>query len=108
MGKDIVQIYKHSQPQLSTSSIKAPVISSSEPQKSSAIKLTTTYIPSTTDKHQNNSVLYSQNTFQNDAIIPNNDNIQSCETPKNEIIEFQPFPQLIIIHNVLLPHPQVY
>ena len=69
MGKDIGQIYKLSQSQLSTSSLKAPVSSSSDPQTSSAIKLTTTCVPSATDKNQNNFVLYSQNTIQNDAII---------------------------------------
>ena len=36
-----------------------------------------------TDKHQNNYGLYSKNTIQNDASIKNNDDIQSCETPKN-------------------------
>ena len=59
MGKDIGQIYKHSQSQLSTSLLKAPVILSSDPQTSSAIRLTTTSVPSVTDKNQNNSVLYS-------------------------------------------------
>ena len=54
MGKDIGQIYKHSQSQLSTSSLKAPVSSSSEPQTSSAIELTTTSVASETDKHQKN------------------------------------------------------
>ena len=106
MGKDIGQIYKHSQCQLSTSSFKAPVSSYSEPQTSSAIELTTTSVPSATDKHQNNHVLYSQNTTHNDATITNNDNINSCETP-NYIIAFQPFQHLIIIHNVFLPRPQV-
>ena len=52
MGKDIGRIYKHSQSQLSTSSIKAPVSSSSEPQNFSAVKLKTNYVPSITDKHQ--------------------------------------------------------
>ena len=80
MGKDIGRIYKYSQSQLSTSSIKAPVSSSSEPQTFSAVKLTTTSVPSITDKHQNNSVLYSQNATQNYAKITNNDDIQSCET----------------------------
>ena len=84
MGKDIGKIYKHSQSQLSTSSLKAPVSSSSEPQTSSAIELTTTSVPSATDKHQNNYVLYSQNTIQNDATITNNDDIQSCETPTKQ------------------------
>ena len=80
MGKYIGNIYKHSQSQLSNLSIKAPVSSSSEPKTFSAIKLPTTYVPSITDKHQNNSVLCSQNTAQNDATITNNDDIQSCET----------------------------
>ena len=37
-----------------------------------------------TDKHQNNPIFYSQNTIQNDATIPNNDDIPSCETPKKQ------------------------
>ena len=75
MGKYIRQIYKHNQYQLSTFSLKTPVSSSSEPQKYSAIELTTMSAPSTTDKDQNSYVLYSQNTTQNDAIITNNDDI---------------------------------
>ena len=88
MGKDIGQIYKHSQSQLSTLSLKTPVRSSSEPQTPSATKLTTASVSSVTDKNQNNYVLYYQNTIQNDATITNNDNIQSCETEKNKIIAF--------------------
>ena len=107
MGKYIGQIYKHSQYQLSTLSLKTPVSSSSKPQTSSAIELTTISVLSETDKHHNNSVLYSQDNIQNDISISNNDNIQSCEIPKNKIISFQPFQHLIIIHNVLLPHHQV-
>ena len=84
MSKDIGQIYKHSQSQLSTSSLKAPVSLSSDTQISSAIKLTTTPVPSVTDKNQNNSILYSQNTIQNDASTTNNDNIQSCETARKQ------------------------
>ena len=57
MGKDIGRIYKHIQSQLSTSSLKAPVISSSEPQTFSSIELTKTSVPSATDKHLNNYVL---------------------------------------------------
>ena len=76
------RIYKHSQYQLSTSSLKAPVSSSADPQTASAIKLTTKSVPSVTDKNQNNYVLYSQNTIHNDATITNNYDIQSCETPK--------------------------
>ena len=63
MVKYIGQIYKHSQSQLSTLSLKAPVSLSSDLQTSLAIELTTTYVPSITDKNQNNYVLYSQNTI---------------------------------------------
>ena len=106
MGKYIGQIYKHGQYQLSTLPLKASVSSSSEPQTSSDIELTTTSVLSETEKYQNNYVLYSQNTIQNDATITTNDKIQSFETPK-QIMPFQPFQHLIIICNVLLPHPQV-
>ena len=82
MGKDIGKIYKHSQFQLSTLSLKTHLSSYSEPQTSSAIELITTSVPSMTYKHQNNYVLYSQNNIQNDATITNNDDIQSCETLK--------------------------
>ena len=75
MGKDIGWIYKHSQSKISTLSLNTPVSSSSEPQKSLGIELTTTSVPSVTDKHQKNSVLYSQNTIQNDATIKKNDYI---------------------------------
>ena len=80
MGKDIEQIYKHGQSQLSTLSLKAPVSSSPSSQASSAIRLTTTSIPSVRDKNKNNYVLCSQNTIQNDVSIKNNDDIQSYET----------------------------
>ena len=105
MGKEIGLIYKHGQYQLSTSSIKAHVSSSSEPQNISAIKLTTTSVAYITDKHKN-PVMCPQNTIQNDATITNNDNIKSCETQTN--LTHQPFQHLIIIHNVFLPHPQVH
>ena len=82
MGKDIGRIYKHSQSQFSTLSLKTPVSSSQSSQTSSAIEWTTTYFPSAKDKHQNNTGLYSQNTVQNDATITINDKIQSSETPK--------------------------
>ena len=85
MGKGIGRIYKHSQYQLSTSSLKALVRSSSESQTSSAIEITTASVPSARDKHQNNSVLYSQNNIKNDATITNNDNIQSCNTAKKNV-----------------------
>ena len=82
MGKDIGRIYKYIQSQLSTLSLKAPVSSSPDPQTSPAIELTTTSVPSVKNKNQNNSVLFSQNTIQNDASITNNDDMQSCETAK--------------------------
>ena len=101
MGTDIGQLYKHSQSQLSTSSLNAPVISSSDPQTSSDIESTTKSVPFVTDKK---NVLYSQNKIHNDASITNNDNIQSCEISRKKIIALQPFQHLIIIHNLLLPH----
>ena len=36
------------------------------------------------DKNQNNSILCSQNTIQNDVSITNNDNIQPCEAPRKQ------------------------
>ena len=91
MGIDNGKFYKHSQSQLPTLSFKVPVSSSLDPQNSSATELTKTSVPSVADKNQNNYVLYSQNTNQNDATITNNDNIQSCETEKTKIIAFQKF-----------------
>ena len=79
-GTDIRQIYRHSQYQLSTLSLKTPASSSSEPQTSSTIELTTMSIPTSTDKHYNNYTLCYKNTIQNYATITNNENIQSCET----------------------------
>ena len=84
MGKYIGRMYKHVQSQLSILSLKTSVSSSSEPQTSSSIKLTTTPIPSVIDKNQNNCVLYSQNTIQNDSTITNNDNKQSFDTAKKQ------------------------
>ena len=52
MGKDIGKNYKHSHSQLSTLSPKTPVISSSEPQTSSDIEVTTTSVTSVIDKHK--------------------------------------------------------
>ena len=86
MGKDIGRIYKHSQSQLLTLSLKTPVSSSSESQTNSAIKLTTTSVPPVTDKNQNNYFLYSQNTIHIDATITNNDNIYFCETERENYI----------------------
>ena len=107
VGKDIGRIYKHSQSQLSTSSFKAPLHSYSDSQTSSSIELTTTSVPSFRDKNQNDSVLCSHHSIHNDVSITNNYGIQSCETAIKKIIAFQPLLLLIIMHNVLLPHPQV-
>ena len=70
-------------------SLKAPVSSYSDPQTLPAIKLPTTYVTSVGEKNQNNSVLYSQTTIQNDASIISNDNIQYFETERkqNDIIQ---------------------
>ena len=84
MSKYIGKFYKHSQSQLSTPSIKEPVILSSNTQTSSAIELTTTSIPSVRDKNQNNSVLCSQNSTQNDLSLTNNEDIQSFERQKKQ------------------------
>ena len=84
MEKSIRNFYKYGQSQLSTLSLKAPVISSSYPQTSSAIELTTKSFPSITDKHQNNYVLCSQNTIQNDATITENDKLHSCDTARKQ------------------------
>ena len=50
MGKYIGRIYKCDQPQLSKSSLKAPVSSSTDPQTLSATKSTTTPVPSAREK----------------------------------------------------------
>ena len=50
MGKDIDRIYKHGQSQLSTTSIKEPVMSSSVSQTSLSIELTINSVSSIIDK----------------------------------------------------------
>ena len=75
MGKDIGQNLKHSQSQLSTISIKEPVLSSSDSSTSYSIELTITSVSSVIDKKQTNSVLCSKNVTQNDLSITNNDYI---------------------------------
>ena len=88
-------------------SLKTPVSSCSEPQTSSGIELSTTFVPSVTDKNKIILFCILKNIIQNDVTITNNDDIKLCDTAK-KIIEFQPFQHLIIIQNLLLPHPQVY
>ena len=105
MGKEIGKNYKYSQSQLSTSSLKSPVCSSSASQTPPSIELTTMSVPYVRYKKKNNFVLCSENSIHNDLSIINNDDIQSCETRKNKIIGFQPLQILITMHNVLLPHP---
>ena len=85
MGKDIGRIYKYGQSQLSTFPLKAPVSTSSDTPKLSAIELTTTSVSSIGDENKNNYVLYSQNTIQNYARITNNDDIRSCETSRKKL-----------------------
>ena len=108
MIKYIGQIYTHCQSQLSTFSLKTSVSSYSEPQKLSAIELTKMSVPSVTDKHQ--KVLVCIPKIRPRMMQPP----QTMTTyslvghPKNKIISFQPFQNLIIIHKELLPHPQVY
>ena len=80
VGKEIGRIHKHGQYQLSTLSIKSPVLLSLAAQKSSYIELTITSVPSVRDKKQINSDFCSKNYIQNDLSITNNDNMQSCET----------------------------
>ena len=84
VGKYIGQIYKHNPYQISNSSFKAPVCSSSDYQTSSSIKLTTTYVSSVRYKKQNNSVLCSQYSIQNDVSITNNNDMQSYDKAKKQ------------------------
>ena len=84
MVKDVGQVYKHGQYQLSTLSFKAPFRSSTASQTLSSIKLTTTSVPSVRDKNQNHYILCSQNTIQNHVRIKNNDNIHFCETARKQ------------------------
>ena len=107
MGKDIDGIYKHSQSQLSTPSIKKPVFPSSASQTSSSINSTRTCVSSIIDKDQTDSVLCSQNTIHNDLNITNNNELQSCETPGKTIIAFQPLQLQIIMHNISVPRQWV-
>ena len=106
MGKDIGQIYKHSQSQLSTLSIKESISSSSASQTSSSIELTTTSVTSVDEKKQNNYALCYQHSIHKYVSITNNNNIKSCGTERKNLA-FQPLQLLIIMNKVLLPHPQV-
>ena len=80
MVKDIKQIYKNSQYQLSTLSIKTPVPLHLSYQTSSSIEFTKTSVTSVSNKKQTNSVLCSKNSIHDDLSITNNYDIQSCET----------------------------
>ena len=91
MGKDIVKIYKHSESQLSTLSLKTPVGSFSEPQTSSAIELTTTYVPFVTEKNQKNLFCVPKIPYimmQASQIMTTYSLVRQQE---NKIIAFQPF-----------------
>ena len=108
MGKEIGRISKHGQSQLSTFSPKTPVSSSYYHQTSSDIELTTMYVPSVRDKHQNNSVFIPKIPSR---MMPPSQTMMTYSlviNPKNKIISLQPFQHPIIIFNVLLPHNKVY
>ena len=104
MGKDSRQIYRHSQSQLSTTSIKTHILSFLYYQTSTSIELTTTFVPSVIDKTQTNYVLCSKNSIHNYVSITNNDNMRSYETQRKKIIALQPLQLQIILHKVFLPH----
>ena len=72
MGKYIGRIYKNGKSQLTTPSIKTPVILYLDSQTCSYIELTRTSAPFGRDIKQTNSVLCSQNSIQNDVSITNN------------------------------------
>ena len=102
------QIYKYNQYQLSNLSVKTPVISSSDTQTSSAIELTTASFPSIRDK--NKKIMFCipkipSRMMQASQIMTT---YSLARRKKNKIIAFQPFQHLIIINNVLLPHPKLY
>ena len=107
MGKDIGRIYKYGQYQLSTLSLKAPGSSSSDPQTASSIELKTTSVPSARNKNQNNSVFIPKMPSRMMQVSQIITTYSLVRQPK-KMIAFQPFQHLIIIHSVLLPHPQVY
>ena len=106
MSKKIGRIYKHIKYQLSNISTKVPVIYYSASQKSQFIELTITSVSSVTDKK--NSVLCSENFIHNDFSITNNDNIQSCETPRKKNYSIKntstqnPYAQIIVTMSVSL------
>ena len=75
MGKDIGRICKHSQHQISTPSIKAPVLSYVDSKTSSSIELTIISVPSVIENKQKNSVFGAKNCIQTDLSITNNGNI---------------------------------
>ena len=81
MGKAIGKIYKYSQCQPSTMSIRKPIISSLAAQTSSSTTITRTLVSSIIDKKESNSVLCSQNTIQNDLNITNN---EKCSPVKHQ------------------------
>ena len=107
MGKDIKRIYKHGQSKISTLSPKTPVSSSSEPQTSSAIELKITSVPYVTYKHQ--KILFCIPKIPSIMMQPSQimRTYSLVRQQENNIIELQPFQHLIIINNILLPHPQV-
>ena len=82
MGEGVGCVQKHSQSKLSTPSIQKSVFSYSASQTSYSIKLTITSASYIIDKEQNNCIFCSQINISNDLNVTNNDNVQSCETPR--------------------------
>ena len=71
-------------------------------QTLSSIKLTITSASYIIDKEQNNCIFCSQSNINNDLNVTNNDNVQSCETPK-KVKASQTIQLQNIMRNVLVP-----
>ena len=102
MRKDIRQIYKHSQSQLSKFSLKTPVSSSSENQTYPAIELTRK------SETKVKTILFCIPKIPSIMMKPSQTmTTYSLVRQQKKFISFQTFQHLIIIHKILLPNPQV-
>ena len=102
MGKDIWIIYRHSKSQISYSLLKAPVSSPSKSQTASTIKLKQllSLMPETNIK----TILFLIPKIPSRMMQPSQTmTTYSLVIHQKQIITFQPFQHLIIIHNVLIP-----
>ena len=88
-------------------SLKTPVSACSEPQTSSGIEITPTSVPSVTEKNQ--KIMFGIPKIQSRMMQPSQTIItySLVRQQENKVIELQLFQYLIVIHNILLPHPQV-